>query len=67
MVSLAANNKQTKYNINVLLDDTSLGSIECTEAHCYIDIEIPQPKLWWPRSVGTPNMYNFTVELKHGS
>lgn len=60
-------NNLTKYSVNIILNNTVLGSSECTSTTCTIDIKISKPRLWWPRSVGTPNMYNFSVQLKHGN
>ena len=32
-----------------------------------MDVEIPQPKLWWPRNVGIPHVYNFSVVVRHNN
>lgn len=32
-----------------------------------LDIEIDDPLLWWPIGYGDPNLYNVSVQLKHGS
>lgn len=55
------------FDVAVLLENKVLGSVSCKETDCYIDVEIIQPKLWWPRSAGTPNMYNFTVQVKQNN
>ena len=30
-------------------------------------VDVGDPKLWWPRSHGTPNLYTLAVSLKNGS
>ncbi len=32
----------------------------------YIDADVKDPKLWWPRNMGEPNLYEVTVRLYHG-
>lgn len=37
------------------------------DQYAYIDVEIPNPKLWWPNGIGEPNMYDFNVKLIRNS
>jgi beta-mannosidase len=31
----------------------------------YVDVEIQEPKLWWPNGIGMPFIYDFIVEIQH--
>lgn len=32
----------------------------------YVDADVKDPQLWWPRNMGEPNLYEVTVRLFHG-
>lgn len=57
-----------KAGYSILLNITGHGAhIEKTikrNAHnSYTSLQIPNPKLWFPNGYGTPNLYNYTIEL----
>lgn len=52
-----------KYNLVVSHNGTDLGIVLVTNKYVYLDVEIRQPKLWWPNGIGKPNMYDFQVKL----
>jgi beta-mannosidase len=37
------------------------------ERNVYVDVEILEPKLWWPNGIGIPFIYDFVVEIQHQS
>ncbi len=33
----------------------------------FIDLQVPNPKLWWPKGYGTPALYSYVIVLKEGN
>ncbi len=33
----------------------------------FIDLKVPNPKLWWPNGYGTPALYSYVIVLKEGN
>ena len=44
-------------------DSTFFGEREILHTSHRFDIRVANPKLWWPKNVGEPNLYDVTVEL----
>ena len=42
---------------------TFAGEREILHTSQRIDVYVDQPKLWWPKNAGEPNLYDVTVEL----
>lgn len=51
------------------MDDKIVGKSLKTikEKNVYVDVEIPEPKLWWPNGIGASHIYDFVVEIIHSS
>lgn len=52
---------ENKYTVAVKLDDKVLGKAKVSDKHAYVDVEIAEPKLWWPNGIGHPNIYDFVI------
>jgi len=44
-------------------DSTFFGEREILHTSHRFDIRVSNPKLWWPKNAGEPNLYDVTVEL----
>ncbi|MBQ2922958.1 MAG: hypothetical protein IJE60_07735 [Tyzzerella sp.] len=47
-------------------DSTFCCTHQIRHATGYVPFSIREPKLWWPRYMGEPNLYEVKVELVHG-
>lgn len=52
-----------KYTIQISNGKQKLAHIPVMQVYSYIDVEIPNPKLWWPNGIGQQNMYDFQIKL----
>ena len=68
---------KTHINDDFLDNYTLCFEGECQESHFYFEkkmwhtegrtfIHIKDPKLWWPKGMGDPNLYSVTASLKRG-
>lgn len=62
-VVLTSQQKHFDNQIAIEVDGSLFGTWNITEEVDYHDITIKQPKYWWPRNVGNPNVYNITIKL----
>lgn len=51
------------YDVEVEVDGAKKGTLKMTSEIDYLDVKIDQPKYWWPRNIGNPNVYNFKFRL----
>lgn len=47
------------YSVSVHLGKEKLRDVTVTEDKVYLDVEIKDPKYWWPNGIGEPHMYDF--------
>ena len=53
----------TGYKMGVFLEGNKMVEKSVNESTVYLDVEIPQPRFWWPNGIGKPEMYEFEVKL----
>ena len=65
----AANEAALKDLLLIQITDgetTVEGTIEVTGRKNFINLRIPNPKLWWPLGYGEPHLYRYRVALQRG-
>jgi beta-mannosidase len=62
-VVLKSQDSVLDYDIAVLIDNKEVVRHSVASSVVYFDVPIKNPKYWWPRNVGTPNVYNFKFKL----
>lgn len=57
-----------KHTVKLTIDGAASGAIETDESGVgYLDVSIKDPRYWWPRNVGNPNLYEFVFTLVDSS
>jgi beta-mannosidase len=51
------------YHLRVIQGNETVATVEANEQYTYLDLNVPNPKLWWPNGIGEPYIYDFRVLL----
>lgn len=56
---------EENYHVIIKHNNKTVGkSAIIKERNIYVDVEILEPKLWWPNGIGNPHIYDFVVEIQ---
>lgn len=51
------------YEYKIIQDGKMVATFPVAEKYSYYDVQVQDPKLWWPNGIGEPNIYEFKVQL----
>lgn len=54
---------QEDYEFRILQDEKLVATFPVSDKYSYYDVQVPDPKLWWPNGIGEPYIYDFKVQL----